>query len=125
MRRVIVDTSVFIDFFRGKRVPRFETLLRTNSALLSPYVRLELLQGVRRDELRRLAYLLTGIPGVPHRPELFDEAELVARQLKGTGLNAGTVDLLIAAQARLAGCTVLSHDAVFGRFVKLGLLRSP
>jgi predicted nucleic acid-binding protein len=123
VRRVIVDTSVFVDFFRGKSDPRFVTLLRSNSALLSPYVRLELLQGVRRAEARMLADLLGGIPQVPHRAELFTVAEKLVARLKGSGVNAGLVDLLIAAQAQILGCPVLSHDTVFGRLLALSLIK--
>lgn len=67
MRRAVVDTCVFVDFLRGKSAPKFEALLRQSSVLLSPYVRLELLQGARREEARLLARLLEGIPQVPHR----------------------------------------------------------
>lgn len=119
MRRTVVDTSVFVDFLRGKPVPRFEALLRENSVLLSPYVRLELLQGVRRNEAKALGRLLTGIPQVPHHPEIFEVAEAMGQKVKGTGLNVGLVDLLIAAQARITHSALLSSDGVFEKLQKL------
>ena len=122
MRRTVVDTSVFVDFLRGAPAPRFEALLRENSVLLSPYVRLELLQGVRRDEARLLGRLLGGIPQVPHRDGVFAVAEAMTHRLKGTGLNVGLVDLLIAAQARLVRSAVLSSDRVFEKLAGLGLV---
>lgn len=122
MRRAVVDTSVFVDFLRGKPQPRFEGLLRENSVLLSPYVRLELLQGVRRTEARLLARLLGGIPQVPHREEVFGVAESMTQRLKGSGLNVGLVDLLIAAQAKLVRCAVLSSDHVFEELADVGLV---
>jgi len=122
MRRVLADTSVFIDFFRGRPSGAFERLLRANALLLSPYVRLELLQGLRRDEAARVGELLRGIPQVPHDPALFAAAEELIESVRGTGLNVGLVDLLIAAQARHLKATVLSADLVFVRLEKLGLV---
>ena len=122
MRRTVVDTSVFVDFLRGEPVPRFEALLRGNSVLLSPYVRLELLQGVRREEAHMLGRLLSGIPQVPHREGLFAVAESMTLRLKGSGLNVGLVDLLIAAQAKLLRSEVLSSDLVFEKLARLGLV---
>jgi len=124
LRRVIVDTSVFVEFFTGRRVPHFESSLRNNAALLSPYVRLELLQGVRKNEASELGELLGGIPQVPQRDELFPLAERMIGRLKGTGLTLGVVDLLIAAQAELFGCLILSFDAVFRKLEKLGMART-
>ncbi len=102
MRRTLVDTSVSVEHFRGRRVPALEVLLRANAALLSPYVRLELLQAVRTDEARELAYLLGGIPQVPHRDDVFPAAEAML-------------------EARLFGCAAPSFDRAFDRLAKLGL----
>ena len=124
MRRVIADTSVFIDFLRGRPAARFEAAVRDNAVLLSPLVRLELLQGVRRDELRVLTDVLGGLPQVPHQPELFATGEMMVRRVKGSGLNVGVVDLLLAAQARLLRASVMSGDAVFARLDAMGLVRA-
>lgn len=123
MRRVVVDTSVFVEFFRGRRVPHFEDLLRANAILLSPCVRLELLMGVRRSESARLDHVLGGIPGFPHRAEVVSVAERFVERLKGKGISVGLVDLLIAAEASLLGSPVFSFDSVFGRLARLGLVK--
>jgi predicted nucleic acid-binding protein len=123
MRRLLVDTSAFIEFFRGKAVPDLEEALRGNSAVLSGYVRLELLQGVRKSEERVLADLLGGLRQLPHREDLLPRAKAMLREIKGVGLNVGIVDLLIAAQAQLWDCDVLSFDDVFQKLEKLGLVR--
>jgi predicted nucleic acid-binding protein len=124
VRRVLIDTSAFIEFFRGRRVPALESALRSNAALLSAYVRLELLQGVRKSEARELSSLLAGIPQVPHDEAVFPTAEAMLTKLKGTGINVGVVDLLIAAQARLWNCYLLSFDAVFLSLEKHGLVKT-
>ncbi|MGQ0508561.1 MAG: PIN domain-containing protein, partial [Myxococcaceae bacterium] len=124
VRRVLVDTSVFVEFLRGRAVPRFEASIRSNSALLSPYVRLELLQGVQKKELVLRARLLSGIPQTPSSPEVFRVAEEMLGKLKGRGLTVGIVDLLLAAEARLLRCRLLSFDGVFQKLEKLGLVEN-
>ena len=124
MTRVVVDTSIFVDFFRGRPTGSFEGLLRANAVLLSQYVRLELLQGLRRDEARRVGELLRGIPQVPHDARIFAVAEKMVHRVKGTGLNLGLVDLLIAAEATQLRAAVLSSDGVFDRLSSLGLVRA-
>lgn len=122
MRRVVVDTSVFVDFFRGKPTASFDRLLRANAVLLSQYVRLELLQGLRRNEAHRVGTLLRAIPQVPHAEGLFGAAEAMVERVRGTGLNVGLVDLLIAAQASQLRAGVLSSDKVFVSLARLGLV---
>ena len=122
MRRALVDTSVFVDFLRDGAAGRLEVLLRNNSVLLSGYVRLELMMGVRRDEVDVLERMLGGIPQVPHKEEVFAVAEAFALRMKTKGLNVGLVDLLIAAQARMLGARVMSSDHVFERMAQLGLV---
>jgi predicted nucleic acid-binding protein len=118
MRRVVVDTSIFIDFLRGAPTPRLEELLRENSALLSPLVRLELIRGMRLDEGRFIGDLLKGSPQVPHLPGLFTTAEALLEKLKRRGLTVGLIDLLLAAQARLLRCDIYSSDGVFAQIAK-------
>ena len=118
----MVDTSVFVESLRGRRVELFDSLVRSNAAVLSPYVRLELLQGVRKSEMAELVDVLGGLRQLPWREDLFPIAEKMLARLKGTGLKVGIVDLLIAAQAQQFGCALLSFDAVFGKLAKLGLV---
>lgn len=113
--KVLVDTSVFIDFFRGHPPEGFEQLLVQNRILLSRFVRIELLQGVRDSELRQLNYVLGGLEIIPHHPDLFGRVETMIFDLKKSHLVAGVVDLLLAAEAFLMGCPVFSKDKVFGK----------
>jgi predicted nucleic acid-binding protein len=119
---VVVDTSVFVEFFRGRQVPRFEALLRANAVVLSPFVRLELLMGVRKRDARTLEQVLGGIPLIPNQPEWFAVAETFLGHLKGSGLSVGLVDLAIAAEASLLRSRVLSLDGVFARLAARGLI---
>jgi predicted nucleic acid-binding protein len=120
MRRVLVDTSVFIDFFRGRPTGPLKHLLRNNAVLLSAYVRLELAQGVRREDAAHIGRLLAALPQIPHEARLFPAAEELLQTARGSGLNVGTVDLLLCAQARLCRASVLSSDVVFQKLAALG-----
>lgn len=46
----------------------------------------------------------------------------MTHRLKGSGLNVGLVDLLIAAEANLLGSGVLSSDRVFQKLAQLELV---
>ncbi|OGQ34382.1 MAG: hypothetical protein A3F16_04565 [Deltaproteobacteria bacterium RIFCSPHIGHO2_12_FULL_43_9] len=111
--RVIVDTSVFISFFRGKSEPEFEKLLLENKIVLSPYVRLELLQGIRKNELSKLEYVLEGIELIPSGEETFEECEVLLREISGKGYVFGLVDLLLAADSRIYDIPIYSYDKAF------------
>ena len=62
------------------------------------------------------------IPQVPHRPEIIEVAESLILKLKGSGLNAGLVDILITAQAKFLRAAVLSSDRVFDKLAERGLI---
>ncbi len=117
--KILVDTSIFVSFFRGSNIPEFENLLLNNRILLSPYVRLELLQGVRKPEISKLNYVLGGIEPIPHELEALNKAEDILLQIKPAGITIGIVDLIIAAEACLLGVVIFSFDHVFQKLSQL------
>lgn len=121
---VIIDTSVFIDFFRGKEVPKFRNLVEENRAVLSPFVRLELFMGIRKSEVPRVASAIAGLIQSPPHPEVFSVAEGLLNLLRPPGITVGTVDLLLAAEAKSYGYALLSHDKVFDRMNSLGIIKT-
>ncbi len=120
---VLVDTSVFVEFFRGRAATRFEDLVKHNLVFLSDFVRLELISGVRRHEIPRLSRVLGGLRQVPLDPEIVPEAETMLDRIRPRGMTVGIVDLLIAAQARRLACPVMSLDRVFRALALRGLVR--
>lgn len=123
MALVIVDTSIFVEFFRGRDTPVFKELLLNNQILLSNYVRLELLQGVRKQEMNRMEFVLGGLETIPHQENIFTEAENILHQAKGKGLRLGIVDLLIAAESNLMKAPICSLDRVFQSLDSLKLIQ--
>ena len=45
MNEIIVDTSVWIDFFRGKEIPFLEEALKEGRVILSPVIVAELISS--------------------------------------------------------------------------------
>ncbi len=119
----IVDTSVFVDFFRGTEIPIFEKLVLENRILLSPFVKIELLVGVRKIEEGKLRHVLDGLIELVPDYNLFSAAEVILAKMRGKGVSLGTVDLLIAAQANLGNFPLLSHDKVFKKIAETKLIK--
>ena len=107
-RFVIVDTSIFVEFFHGRDHEIFQSGL--DRIQLSPFVRLELLQGVRKQELKKVGELLVGFPVIELKPSLYSEAEALLPEARKRGLSFGLIDYLIVLQARQMGGMLLSLD---------------
>lgn len=122
MPLVLVDTSVFVDFFRGKEVYAFKELLLNNQILLSLFVRLELLQGVRKKEIEQLEFVLGGLQAMASQEKIFVEAEKILAKVKDHGWRIGIVDLLLAAEANLMEAAIYSFDRIFQKLGDLKLI---
>lgn len=122
--RYIVDTSVFIDFFRGKSIPVFENLVLQNLVVLSGFVRLELMIGASKSDSVRLERTLAGLFPLSseHPTQLFMAADKILNAVRPKGITVGTIDLLIAAQSHLTGHPVFSFDKVFAKIATTKLI---
>ena len=58
---VVADTSVFIEYLRGAADQALAVLILKNRVLLSPMVRLELMAGVRKAELKPIERLCNAL----------------------------------------------------------------
>ena len=114
---VLVDTSVWVEFFRKpSRLDLEETLDTDEIATCLPIVQ-EVLQGFRDERAFRLAReAMLSFPVVesPLRSEVVIEAASLYRAARRAGLTvrSGT-DCLIAACALRNGLAVLHHDRDF------------
>ena len=127
--RVLVDTSVWIDFFSGRPDPAASALARLiddeADVLTCGLVAAELLQGVRRDRqratierhLRDMEWL------TPREPHTYLAAAELFRTLRARGVTIrSTVDCIIAQLAAENGTLLLAHDKDLSAIVKSGLL---
>ncbi len=125
---ILVDTSVWVDFFRNAPSPQAEWLdrhLGTEAILVGDLVLAEVLQGFKSDKGFDAARKLLGqmeqveIAGTA----IAIEAARHYRHLRSAGVTVrGTVDVLIATRCITDGLRLLHSDRDFDGFEKhLGL----
>lgn len=125
---ILVDSSVWIDYFRGIATPqadRLDSLLGREPLLVGDLILAEILQGISADRefdrVRRL--LLTMDVIVIGGAEVAIDAARHFRHLRTLGITVRkTIDTLIATRCILDGHTLLFSDRDFDPFVAhLGL----
>ena len=122
--RAVVDTSLWIDAWRGKvteaEKQQLGDLWRHSSVVLPQIVWLELQVGLRNPQERE--YLLD-VRAVTQWEPLTEsdglEAEKLATVLRKKGVVLAASDLLILTVARRLGVPLLHHDEDFTRALKL------
>jgi tRNA(fMet)-specific endonuclease VapC len=121
---VVVDTSVWIEFFAGRPVPSLEEALAQGSVVLSPLIVAELVSGARRSRDREsIAGLMRELPLHETPLDHWVRVGDLRRQLSGRGLAVSTPDAHVAQCALDRDALLLSRDAVFQRIAAIGKLR--
>ena len=106
---VVVDTSVFVDYLRGDADDTLSVLTLKNRVLLSPIVRLELLAGVRKKELKTVEKLCNALRLIEEFSSPSECGKLLNRA-RGSGLFGGIPDLLIIADTIRHRAHLFSYD---------------
>jgi predicted nucleic acid-binding protein len=122
---VFVDTSVWIDALRGRpesTVRELQALIDEDRVVLPAPVRLEVLSGASREQLRRLLDDLSALPTFYPTTATWTEIESWIEVAVGAGERFGIGDLLIAAIAAEQGGEVWSEDGDFRRLHRLGFI---
>lgn len=125
---ILVDSSVWIDFFRGRttaEVERLDALLGSEPLLVGDLILAEVLQGIPNEaEFRRVRSALGAFVQV----DLVGPAVALAsarnyRKLRGLGITVRkTIDTLIATACLTHGYRLLHSDRDFDAFEQhLGL----
>ena len=122
---VIVDTSIWVQFFRMPGSAEHEELnwlLEERQAALVGPVLAEVLQGARStQEIEELQSFLFQLPYLEDGYEAWLRVGTISHQLRQRGQPVGIVDLLIAALALEHSCTVYTRDEHFQRIPGLEL----
>lgn len=126
---ILVDTSVWIDYFRGVRsatTDELDRLLGADDVVMGDIILTELLQGftdersfqIARDRLSVLTMVQIG------GRDTAVEAALNYRRLRAVGVTARkTIDTLIATRCLVSGLALLYSDRDFDPFVQhLGMM---
>jgi predicted nucleic acid-binding protein len=125
---ILVDSSVWVDYFRGKGTAQtglLDGLLDSEELSIGDLVFIEVLQGCKVDrefnEVRRLLgrLQLIALSG----PDVVVEAAKNYRKLRALGVTVrGTVDVVLATRCIVSGHQLLHSDRDFDAFEKhLGL----
>jgi predicted nucleic acid-binding protein len=125
---ILVDSSVWIDYFRGDETPqvnKLQALLSTHTLAIGDLILTEVLQGFSRDkDFREARKELTRLEVVELGGEnLVIKAARNYRTLRKLGFTIRkTIDTIIATRCIEDGYTLLHNDADFTPFEKhLGL----
>jgi len=119
--RVLVDTLVWIDFFRNKETSlgnQVIQVLRAGNAYYTGIIALELYRGSKtKKEISVLDDLFLSIEKIIEREETYKEAGLMGFELAKKGIKIGTVDLLIAQLCLENDLTLFTLDQHFKTIV--------
>ncbi len=124
MSEIVVDTSIWIEFFRVGKLPALESALKAGVVILSPLVAAELLSAPlsrqRRDEL---ISFLNDLPLHATPLEHWIAVGQLRSRLARGGLSVSTPDAHVAQCALDVGALLWTRDKVFGRIAKRAALR--
>lgn len=113
---LVVDTSVWIDFFAGETIPLLEDALALGSVVLPPLVVAELVSGARKDGDRAaLVDLLDDLPLHETPRGHWIRVGSLRGALSALGLAVSTPDAHVAQCALDRDAPLLSRDRVFSR----------
>lgn len=119
---VLVDTSVWISFFRGGDnglIERINGLLRSGKAVFTGIIALELINGAKgQRELQILNDVFDVMRCVRVGDDTFQRAGRLGFELARKGTTAGTVDLLVAQIAIENDLALMTYDAHFSAIAR-------
>ena len=124
---ILVDTSVWIDFFRfspGRAGIELRRLIdEAEPFALTGVVVSEILQGLKRDVSRLERYLSSWEMLEPRGFSTYREAAAISRLARSRGISLTTIDTLIAAVALEHQAVLFSLDKDFSRVARITDLR--
>jgi len=121
--RVLVDSSVWIDFLRSGRSPESQRLIELaehDRICLFDIIRVELLSGARSEpEYRMLEDRLAGLPWLEIPRGFWNQVAWTRFHLARKGFQASIPDVSIGVIARHYGCALLTLDRPLIQVAKL------
>jgi predicted nucleic acid-binding protein len=121
---ILVDTSVWIDFFAGRELPHVakleQSILDDEDLALSGIILTEILQGIPDDTTyRRVRRYLSALIMLPMPESVFVRGADIYRKLRKQGITIRkTNDCIIAATAIEHHCQLLHNDKDFAPIAK-------
>lgn len=111
---VIIDTSVWIDFFNGAAHPEVESALKEGRVFLTPLIASELMSGTRSsaEESKLLAWI-DHLPYVDASFSHWIEVGRLRNKCRKKGISISTPDAHIAQAAVDISASLISRDRIF------------
>lgn len=117
---VVVDTSVWIEFFKGKPFPDVERALKEGRVYLSPIVVAELLSGVRsKREETQLMEFMSELPMVETPIEHWIAVGRLRCRCLRKGFSLSTPDAHIAQATLDLNGRLYTQDAIFRKIMPI------
>ncbi|PTL35205.1 hypothetical protein CLG94_10905 [Candidatus Methylomirabilis limnetica] len=118
MSDVLVDTSVWLEFFRAKDSPyakALDQLLEEERVCTSDLIKAEIIPGARTPkQFRELKEYFDALPLATEPASLWEEIMEVQFRLKRAGVNGISIpDLMIAVVARANDKVIFTKDSDF------------
>ncbi len=115
---VLVDTSVWIDYFRsGESSQDLDTLIDENLVVTNDLILTELIPNLKIKKQNTVIKLLREVNRIPLQIVWDELIEIQIKCLKSGVNGVGIPDLIIAQNARMNNCKIYSLDKHF-RFLK-------
>ena len=121
---ILVDTTVWIDFFKGEEIPHVGFLERQigdgEDLCVCGLILAEVLQGVRTDrQYRAVKSHLDNLVYIPMRREIYIDAASIYRSLRRRGITIRKpIDCMIASVAIASDIPLLHNDRDFNPIEK-------
>jgi predicted nucleic acid-binding protein len=123
---ILVDTSVWIDYFSSSPGRAGDELRRmiaeAEPFVLTGVVITEILQGLRREVPRIERYLSQWEMIEPDGFSTYREASAISRAARAKGVSLATIDTLIAAIAMEHRASLFTLDKDFSRIARIAQL---
>ena len=124
MNVLLVDTSVWIDFFRGKTFPELELALKEGRVILSPIVLAELMSGARnKNEEKQLRDFLLELPLHATPEEHWIQVGRLRHAVAKQGFEMSIPDAHVAQCTRDLEGYLLTKDQIFHKIADIAAIR--
>ena len=124
MSGIVIDTSVWIDFFGGRDLPELESALKEGRVVLTPVVIAELMSGaLSSSKEKQLIEILEGLEIHPTPRAHWLAVGRARRLFHEKGLKVSIPDAHIAQCALETNGLLYSFDRIFAKIAKIIPLR--